>query len=561
MAKAEYCVPDDRPWFKFYPEGVPHRLDYPELPLHRFLDDSAEKCPDKPALIFYGKEISYRELKELSDKFANALQGFGIQKGDRIFLLLPNCPQFVIAFYGAMKAGAIPIPFNPLYSAEELKYFFHDAAPRIVLTLDTFYDKVEEAAKVTPQIERILVTSIADYFPSFQRTIGKLLGKIPSPKCPNAVSFLDFIKESEPKYNPVSINPREDVAVIIYTGGTTGEPKGVMLTHFNIASDTLIMDNWEKDRQFNSLVLMVPLFHVYGITLCLSWGIKRAASIILIPKFSPQEVIKTAQKYKVDYFPGVPAMYAAVVKYYQNHPHEPLLTSLTICGSGTTSFSSSLWKQVKEIAPNALIGEGYGLSETSPLVINDPSRNDYEKRFGSVGVPVFDTDVKIVDPETKQDLSLDQVGELVVRGPQIFKGYWKKPEKTKEVLKDGWLYTKDICRMDQDGIFYIEGRLDDMINVRGEKVWPREVEEALEQNPKIREVAVIGVADDYYGQAIKACVVLREGEKAATEELIEFCKERLAPYKVPHLVEFFEELPKSNLGKTLHYKLREREQK
>jgi len=319
MAKAEYCVPDDRPWFKFYPEGVPHRLDYPELPLHRFLDDSAEKCPDKPALIFYGKEISYRELKELSDKFANALQGFGIQKGDRIFLLLPNCPQFVIAFYGAMKAGAIPIPFNPLYSAEELKYFFHDAAPRIVLTLDTFYDKVEEAAKVTPQIERILVTSIADYFPSFQRTIGKLLGKIPSPKCPNAVSFLDFIKESEPKYNPVSINPREDVAVIIYTGGTTGEPKGVMLTHFNIASNIAAGDCILNEEKIKASVWLtsVPFFHIYGIGPALQWGIVRQAAVILLPKFSPKEAIGLIRKYKVDYFPGIPAMYSAFLKYYE----------------------------------------------------------------------------------------------------------------------------------------------------------------------------------------------------------------------------------------------------
>jgi len=391
--------------------------------------------------------------------------------------------------------------------------------------------------------------------------MGKLLGKIPSPQCPNALHFLDFIKESEPKYNPVKIDLKDDVAVIIYTGGTTGEPKGVMLTHFNIVSNTLIMDNWEKDKQFNSLVLMVPLFHVYGITLCLSWGIKRAASIILIPKFSPQEVIKTIQKYKVSYLPGVPAMYAAIVKYYQNHSREPLLTSLTICGSGTTSFSSALWEKVKEIAPNALIGEGYGLSETSPLVINDPSRNDYEKRFGSVGVPVFDTDVKIVNPETKEDLFLDQVGELVIRGSQIFKGYWKKPEKTKEVLKDGWFYTKDVGRMDEDGIFYIESRLDDMINVRGEKVWPREIEEILEQHPKVKEVAVIGVADDYYGQAIKACVVLKEGQEATKEELIEFCKDKLAPHKVPHIIEFFNELPKSNLGKTLHYKLKEQNNK
>ncbi len=563
MAKAEYYVPDERPWFKFYPEGAPHHLDYPEVPLYQFLDDSAEKYPERPALIFYGKKISYRELKELSDKFARALQEFGIQKGDRIFLLLPNCPQFVIAFYGAMKIGAVPIPFNPLYSAEELKYFFHDAEPRIVLSLDTFYDKVQEAAKVTPQIEKIIVTSIADYFPSFQRAMGKLFKKIPSPQCPNAVSFLDFIKESEPKYNPVQINPKEDIAVIIYTGGTTGEPKGVMLTHFNILSNMTAVDcilNTEKIK-ISVWLTSVPFFHIYGIGPALQWGIMRQATIILLPKFNSKEAIGLIRKYKVDYFPGIPAMYSAFLNYYEKNKKEPILNSVNIASSGSSSFPASVIEKIKEILPNAFLMEVFGATETSPGITMDMPGKNYKKKNNTVGIPFLDTDVKIINYQTKEELPYGEVGEIIVRGPQIFKGYWRKPEKTKEVLRDGWFYTKDIGRIDNDGLLYIEGRLDDMINVRGEKVWPREVEEVLEQNPKVRDVAVIGVTDDYYGQAIKACVVLKEGEMATEEEMIEFCREKLAPYKVPHLIEFFEELPKSNLGKTMHYKLREREQK
>jgi long-chain acyl-CoA synthetase len=555
MAKAEYYVPDDRPWFKFYPEGVPHHLDYPEIPLYQFLDDSAEKYPHKTALVFYGKEITYQELKELSDKFANALQGLGIQKGDRVFFLLPNCPQFVIAFYGTMKAGAIPVPFNPLYSAEELKYFFHDAEPRIVLALDAFYDKVEEAAKVTPQIEKIIVTSIADYFPSFQRTMGKLLGKIPSPQCPNALHFLDFIKESEPKYNPVKIDPKDDVAIMLYTSGTTGEPKGGMLTNFNVNAHVMSTSQLFKDIELDSVFFGMPNFHIYGIASIISWSIFRGMKIIIVPNIHIKELSDLINKKNINFLPLVPAIYSGLCNYAEKQNIIFKSVKLALCGS--SPLSPYLLERLKKIFPNAFFMEGYGLTEASSAIIADVPFKGYTKKVNSVGIPFFDTDAKIIDFETKQELLINQLGELILKGPQIFKGYWKKPEKTKEVLKDGWFYTKDIGRMDEDGIFYIEGRLDDMINVRGEKVWPEEVEKVLESHPKVREAAVIGVADDYYGQAIKACVVLKEGQEATKEELIEFCKDKLAPYKVPHIIEFFNELPKSNLGKTLHYKLKE----
>jgi len=557
MAKADYYVPDDRPWFKHYPEGVPHHLDYPEIALYHFLDETAKKHPDKVALVFYGKEITYKELKELSDRFAHALQDLGIQKGDRVIFLLPDCPQFPIGFLGTIKAGAIPVPLNPLYTGEELRYFFKDLEPRVVVTLDIFYEKVKEGEKATSQIEKIIVTNIADYFPSFKKILGKIFGKIKSSRCPGSLKFKEFLKVS-PAYNEVEINPKKMIATIVYTGGTTGEPKGVMLTHFNIVSNVIGMDEWAKAIKTESFLVVVPFFHIYGIGPALCYGFLRGAKIVLLPKFHTRETIETIRKYNIDYFLGVPAMYAALWKYFQKNPQKDSLSSLTLCSSGTTSISSYLWEKIKKFAPNTIIIEAYGLSETSPVAVIDSTSKDYVKKTGSVGVPFFDTDAKIVHPITKEDLPPGQSGEIVVKGPQVFKGYWKKEERTKEVLKDGWLYTKDIGKMDKDGIFYVEGRMDDMINIRGEKVWPREVERVLEQHPKVQEVAVIGVQDDYYGQAIKACVVLKKDCQSSEKELIDFCKEKLASHKIPHMLEFFEELPKSHLGKILHYKLREK---
>jgi len=560
MAKADYYVPDDRPWFKYYPEGIPHHLDYPEVPLYQFLDDSAEKYPDKVALIFYGKEITYKELKELSDRFASALQNLGIQKGDRVAFLLPNCPQFVIGFYGTMKAGAIPVPLNPLYTGEELKYFFKDAEPRVMVVLDTFYEKVKEAEKVTPQLERIIITNIADYFSIPKRILGKLFGKIKTFKCEDSIKFKNFLNVPS-RYNPVEINQKEDTAIILYTGGTTGEPKGVMLSHFNVISNTFALDKWLKKVKFESAIIVVPFFHIYAISAVFSLGVLRGIKFVLLPKFKTEETIQIIQKYKINYFPGVPAMYAAFWKYYQKKRQHSFLESLTLCGSGTTSISSYLLEKIKKMAPQSFLVEGYGLSETSPLLSIDSLSNKYKKKIGSVGIPFVDTDMRIIDPETKRELPLNQPGEIIVRGPQVFKGYWKKLEKTKEVLRNGWFHTKDIGRFDKDGMLYIEGRLDDMINVRGEKVWPREVEKVLESHPKVQEVAVIGVKDDYYGQAVKAYVVLKKDYQSSEKELVEFCKGKLAPHKVPGMVEFIESLPKSHLGKTLHYKLRKREDK
>ncbi|MDD3292787.1 MAG: AMP-binding protein [Candidatus Pacebacteria bacterium] len=558
MANANYYVPDNRPWFNLYDESIEHHIDYLEEPLYYFLDKAAKEYPKNIALSFYGTEINYKDYKELVDKFAHALQLNGIHKGDRVIIMAVNCPQAIISIYGTMKAGAIPIPLNPLYTAKELEYFFKDLEPRIVITPDNFYNNVFEAAKVTPQIEKIISTNISDYFPTIKKYLARILGKIKVIKCNEAIDFKEFINVSS-EYEQININPKEDTALMVYTGGTTGEPKGVMLTHYNVMANILNFEEWFKNVSIKSCLLVVPLFHIYGSGPIINFIASRCGKMVILPKFNTKETIKELLKHKVNGLFCVPAIYAAFIKYYQDNPNEPKLTDVTFCASGSTSISSYVWKNLQKIIPNAFLIEGYGLSETCPGVIMDPVDNKYEKRINSVGVPMTDVDAKIIDLITGEELPPEKSGEIIIKGPSIFKGYWKKEEKTKKALKDGWFYTNDIGRMDKDGIFYIEGRRDDMINVRGEKVWPREIETVLEQNPKILDVAVIGVQNDYYGQAIKACIVLKQGFESSEKEIIDYCKEKIAPHKIPQMVEFFKELPKSNLGKTLHSQLRKRE--
>ncbi len=559
MAKANIYVPDDRPWFKQYPKDISKHMDYPEKAIFDFVDDAAKTDPEKPAIHFYGKTINYKELKELSDKFAHSLQKAGIKKGDRVAFLMPTCPQFAIGFYGTMKIGAVPVSLNPLYTAEELPYFFKDVEPRIIVTLDMFYDKVQKAAESTPQIEKIIVSNISDYFSPVKRILGKLLGKIKTTSCPKATNFNDFLKIST-NYNPVKVNPLKDTAVIIYTGGTTGNPKGIILTHFNIVSNVAGIDNWLKNISTKSLFLVLPVFHIYAINVGLTFGPMRKAKVVMLPKFSIKDTVELVKKQKIEYFLGVPAMFAGISKYLDAHQEQGAFDSVRLCSSGTTPISTYLWKKIESICPNAFIIEGYGLSETSPVVSIDSPSEQYSKKLNSVGVPPPDTDIKIVDIVNRQELPCNQAGEILIKGPQVFKGYWKKPEKTQTAFENGWFRTKDIGRIDEDGTLFIEGRMDDMINVRGEKVWPREVEKVLESHPKIDEVAVVGKKDEYYGQAVKAYVVLKQGAQSSEKQIIEFCKEKLSPPKIPHFVEFFKEIPKTHLGKPLHYKLREREE-
>lgn len=550
-------IENKRVWESFYSGALSMNMNIPEKPIYYFLDQAAIEKPDNIALSFYDKEISYKEYKNLTDRFACALQLEGIQKGDKVMILAVNCPQVIVAIYGCLKAGAVPVLLNPLYTAKELEYFFSDAQPRIVVCLDSFYEKVSEAAKVTPQIEKIITANISDYFPFVKKVLARMLKKVEVVDCPGSVLFDDFINVSD-DYNEREIDVLNDAAAIVYTSGTTGDPKGVVLTHYNFVSSVFSIQEWLRAITPNCFMLVIPIFHIYGFAVVLNWPILAKGKLVIIPKFNVKETIDSIEKNKVQGFFGVPAIYLALINYFKNNPKKEKLKSLTFCSSGSASIASYAWQQLGEIFPNAQLTEAYGLSETTGPFLMDSFYKGYEKKFGSVGIPFPHTDVKIVDFETFEEVPVNKNGCVILKSNLIFKEYLNKEEKTKEVFKDGWFITKDIGRMDERGVFYLEGRLDDMINVRGEKVWPREVEKVLEEHPRIKEVAVVGIKDDYYGERVKAWVVLEAGSSINENELIVFCREKLTEYKVPREIEFLTELPKSNLGKVLHYKLREK---
>ena len=534
--------------------------DLPSAPLLSFLNKAAEKYRDNTALIFYGNKMSYGKLKESSDRFAFALQKLGIEKGDRIALFLPNCPQFVIAFYASLKIGAIISPLNPLYSSEELKDILVNSGAKTIISLDIFYNRIKKV-KETLDLKNIILTDIAEYLPfplSFLAKVKEASDHFKLFFEKEIHYFKKMLEESSGEFKTLEIK-EEDYAVLMYTSGTTGTPKGVPLTHRNISAnleqlgifiDKVVKEG--KDIVFGGL----PFFHIYGLTYVLNFSIRKSLCIVLMPKFHTKTVCEVIQKYAISIFPGVPAMYSAIFNFCQQSKQKYDFSSIGFWGSGASPCPPALIKDIKTLN-NAIFIEAYGLTETSPVLHMNPPLG--EQKPGSIGLALPNTECKIIDPLTKEELSKGEMGELVVRGPQVFSGYWYNQSATKEVLdKDGWFHTKDIAFQDNDGYFYIHGRSDDMINVRGEKVWPREIEEALEKYPGVIKAAVVGVGDAYYGQAPKAFVTVKNPDTTSSQ-LINFCKEKLAVYKVPKEIEIVDEIPKSHLGKVLRYVLRKQE--
>lgn len=555
-------VPDSRAWFKSYPKNISRHLSYPDIPIFGYLDQSAVDYPDRTALMFYGAKISYRKLKELSDRFAYALQKLGINKGDRVVLLLPNCPQFVIAFYAVIKIGAIACPLNPLYTQKELTLLLNDSGAQTIISLKRFFLKIV-GMKNQVSLEKIIVSDITDYFPLYLKILAKIK-ELPDnirnlknrPKRQNAYNFKDLTKG--PCLTQFSkIDVQEDPAILMYTSGTTGKPKGVVLTHFNIVSNLVQIFSYVKQsiRIGQEIQLgVLPFFHIYGLTFVLNFAVKGAFTLILFPKFQIKSIMKAIKQYKITIVPGVPAIFSAICNAYKKNPEKYDLSSVRFCGSGADPCPVSLIKEIKKLVKRPVI-EAYGLTESSPVTHMNPLVG--EQRAGSIGLPLPDTDAKILDSNTREEMPIGEPGELVIKGPQVFEGYWKNIETTRDTLsKEGWLHTKDIAFMDEQGYFYILGRLDDMINVKGEKVWPREIEEILKKHPGIEDAAVIGVKDNYSGQVPRAFIILRNEKDVEKKELIEFCKRSLAGYKVPRQIEFVSELPKSHLGKTLRRVLR-----
>ncbi|MGH7275081.1 MAG: long-chain-fatty-acid--CoA ligase [Nitrospiria bacterium] len=552
----------EKPWLRFYETGVGASLRYPEQPLYQFLIDSASRYPHQTALLFYGKEIPYQELDDLSNRFANALRQFGVQKGDRVAIMLPNSPQSVIGFYGALKAGAVVVQFNPLYVEREIEFQLIDSGAKTMLALDLFYSKIRNVMDRTP-LKQIFLTSVPDYLPPLLRLLYPLKAKregqwIKVDKKPPLYDFVSQLKKADPRPFTPDFKP-DDTALFQYTGGTTGQPKGAMLTHRNLVCNAIQSATWTGMREKSEVVLsVIPFFHSYGLTACLNSTIYRAGTLVLLPRFETRTVLKSIQKYRPTLFPGIQAMYVAINNFRGVDRYD--LSSIRACISGAGPLHLEVQERFEGITGGKIV-EGYGLTEASPVTHANPIRGKRKK--GSIGLPFPDTDSKIVDLETgERELPVGETGELVIRGPQVMKGYWNRSEKENgEMLRNDWLYTGDIARMDEDGFFYIVDRKKDMIKTKGENVYPREVEEVLYRHPKVKDAVVAGIPESFSVEAIKAYVVLKEAEQATEEEILEFCRRELARFKVPKYVEFRKDLPKTIVGKVLRRILIEEEKK
>lgn len=558
-----------RPWLKFYPSDIPPVIDFPQEPLFKILSESAKKHPDWIAISYLGKKISYRELDELANQFANGLISLGITKGSKVALILPNLPQYVFCFFGILKSGATVVPCNPLYREKEIEFQLQNSDAGAVVLLNNiigpnnFYQEFEKCRSRLSKLKHVFVTSVTDYLPPIKKQLAGPVRKIQTLEKQGTLKLTDFIRNQskrEPDSEALAIDPKNDVAVIQYTGGTTGISKGAMLTHENIVSNSVIVAYWTgMSEKQETLLAAIPFFHIYGLTDAMNTAIYANQRIVLLPSFNPKEVLETIQKERVQIFPGVPTMYVGLL-------HHPDLAKYSIgsverCVSGGAPLPLEVQKKFNQ-ATGGNIVEGYGLTEASPVTHVNILRPNAVKKEGSIGIPIPNTDAKIVDIETgTKDLAVGEVGELAVKGPQVMKGYWNSEEETRRVFRGDWLLTGDIAKQDEDGFFFIVDRKKDLIDASGFKVWPREVEEVLFTHPDIKEAAVIGVSDRYRGETVKAFVVLKDKNiNPGSEQIRAFCKERIAPYKVPKIVEFVDDLPKSLVGKVLRRKLREKEE-
>ncbi|MBT2570720.1 long-chain fatty acid--CoA ligase [Planococcus sp. ISL-110] len=509
----------DRPWLKHVAEGNPKSIDIPDISLVELFERSTAEYGDHTAVSFFDKTYSYKELNAAIEHFAKKFYGMGIRKNDRVAIMLPNCPQYPISFYGALSCGATIVQLNPMFQAAELLHILNDSETKALIILDRLLP-LFEGIKDKTSVQHVLATGLDG-----------------------------GVEEGVPINMPrILIDPKEDVAVIQYTGGTTGLPKGAMLTHHNIVANTLqsAATSEMSTRKGQEKVLTIsPLFHVYGMTSGMSVTFYNGGNMILVPKFDVGQVVELIEKEKPTAFPGVPTMYIALLEYHQSRKFD--LSCLESCTSGSAPLPLEVLDRFNAIS-GTTVAEGYGLSEASPVTHRNPVQGLQKK--GSIGIPLPSTDSRIVDVATGQEtLPAGEVGELVVRGPQVMKGYWNRPEETAHAIRDNWLYTGDLAKMDEDGFFYIVGRKKEMILASGFNVYPIEVENVLYHHPSIREAAVFGVPDAYRGETVRAVVVLKE--QATEEELIAYCRTQLSAYKVPEAIVFAEELPKTAVGKIL----------
>jgi len=549
-------------WLNAYEPMIPDSIDFKDIPVPQFLKESAARFPDHPALIFQGYSVSFRELDEMVGKFAAALKDFGIKKGDSVAILLPNVIPCVVAYYAILRIGAIVVFNNPLYSDPELEHQFTDSGAKFLITLDLLVERMVKLREKTG-IKTIVYTSIGDFLPFVKRLLFPLVAKKKglaaevSP-APDLFSFKDIMSKYSPDNTQAELT-MDDVAMYQYTGGTTGVSKGVMLTHGNISFQIQQIEAWfpEFDKGAEIMLGALPFFHVFGMSVSMNLAIRLAWTNVLVPKPQPEPLLEAITKFKVTFAPLVPTMYIGIL----DHPdlEHMDLTSIKGCFSGSAPLPLEVINTF-ENKTGSVIVEGFGLTESSPVTHVNPFRG--RRKVGSIGVPLPDTECRIVDLEdSTREMPAGEAGELLIRGPQIMKGYLNKPEETAKTLtKEGFLCTGDVAKMDEDGYFFIVDRIKDMIISGGYNVYPRDIDEVLYEHPKILEACAVGIPHPKRGESIKAFVVLKQGQTLTEKEVIDYCAERLARYKLPVAVEFKEELPKSNVGKILRKDLRKQQE-
>jgi long-chain acyl-CoA synthetase len=551
----------DKVWLEQYPEEVPHSIKYDESCLHDYLQRSAMKYPNHVALHFLGKEMTFAELYTEAKRFANQLQSLGIKKGDRVAIMLANCPQGVISYYGALMIGAIVVQTNPLYVERELEHQLIDSGAKIIICLDLVFPKVQKVRSKT-KLEYVIVTSIKDYLPFPKNLLYPFVQKKKSGikvdivYNKNTMAFKPFLKVGKTTDVKVKMDPVKDLALLQYTGGTTGLAKGVMLTHQNLVVNTIQCIHWTykaKAGQEKGLAAL-PFFHVYGMTASMNLDIMNGYTTVILPKFEPKDVLKTIEKEKITLFPGAPTMYIALINHPDIKEHD--LSSIKACLSGAAPLPLEVQQKFEALTGGKLV-EGYGLTETSPVAIATPIWG--KRKSGSIGLPWPDTEAMIMSAETGEPADIGEVGEIAIRGPQVMKGYWNRPEETAKVFKDDWFLTGDMGYMDDEGYFYIVDRKKDMIIAGGFNIYPREIEEVLYEHDQIQEAVVIGVPDEYRGETVKAYIVRKKESTLTEKELNDYCRKHLAAFKVPRLYEFRDELPKTLVGKVLRRVLIEEE--
>lgn len=551
----------DKPWVKHYDEGIVEAVPLPDHPLDYYLEKSAEEKPDQIAMVFQGNEITYREFNEASDAVAAALVANGFKKGDRAVIYMPNTPQFMIIYFGIMRVGGVVVATNPLYIERELEYQLQDCAAETVFVMSRYYPTLKNVQrKGQTQVKRIIVTQLKNYLPGVKRILFGLLkeGKTGDKVTlePGDTWFKDFLAFGRSVAKPDVEVSSEDMALLQYTGGTTGRSKGAVALQRTLAANARQVQEWVPGLRYGKEVWItaVPLFHSYGMVTSMLLPISVAATMIVIP--DPRnllDVIGSIQTYGASFFPGVPAMYVAI----NNHPDVAAgkydLTSIRACLSGSAPLLIDTKTRFEELTGGRLV-EGYGLTESH--VVSHANPIDGPNRAGSIGLPIPNVECRIMDPvEGDKELPVGAIGELVLKGPNIMEGYWNMPDETENTLRDGWLYTGDIARMDEDGFFYIEDRKKDLIIAGGFNVYPREVEEVLMTHPAVLEVAVAGIKDPKRGETVKAWVVKVEGDPTTEQEMIDWSKTQLAKYKYPRKIEFRDELPRTTVGKVLKREL------